>query len=45
MAETFTMEAQVHTQTIAGEICGGKSGTGRGFPSEYFGFLLSLSFH
>ena len=27
------------------EICGGQSGTGTDFSPEYFGFLLSISFH
>jgi len=31
MAETFTMDAQVQTQATAFGICGGKSGTARGF--------------
>jgi hypothetical protein len=36
-----TAKARVHPRGISG----GQSGTGPGFPPEYFGFPLSISFH
>jgi hypothetical protein len=36
----FIAEAQVRSQVNPCEICGGQSGIGTGFFSEYFGFPL-----
>jgi hypothetical protein len=41
----LTAEAWVRSRVSPCGICGGQSGTGTGFFSEYFGFPLSISFH
>jgi len=41
----LTTETQVWSQFGPCEICGGKSGTGWGFPPNTTIFLLSLSFY
>jgi hypothetical protein len=41
----LTAEVRVHARVNPCEICGGQSGTGTGFLSEFFGFPLSVSFH
>jgi hypothetical protein len=41
----LTAEARVHALVNPRGICGGQSGTGTGFFSEFFGFTLSISFH
>jgi hypothetical protein len=40
-----TAEARVRSRVSPCRVCGGQSGTGTGFFLEYFGFLLSISFH
>jgi hypothetical protein len=41
----LTAEARVRAWFSPCWICGGQSGTGTGFFSEFFGFPLSVSFH
>jgi hypothetical protein len=41
----LTAEAWVRARVNPCGICGGQSGTGTGFFSEFFGFPLSISFH
>jgi hypothetical protein len=41
----FQGQCSITGQASRCEICGGQSGTGTGFPPEYFGFALSVSFH
>jgi hypothetical protein len=36
---------RVHDRISPCDICGGQSGTGTVFSSEFFGFPLSVSFH
>jgi hypothetical protein len=41
----LTAEARCRSGPSPCGICGGQSGTGTGFFSEYFSFSLSISFH
>jgi hypothetical protein len=41
----FVAEAPVHVRVSVCGICGGQSGTGTRFFSEFFGFPLSVLFH
>jgi hypothetical protein len=41
----FNAEARVRARVNPCGIGGGRSGTGSGFFSEFFGFPLSVSFH
>jgi hypothetical protein len=41
----LTAEVPVRSQTLPCGICGGRSGTGTGFNSEYFDLPLTVSFH
>jgi hypothetical protein len=41
----LTAEARVRARANPSGICGGQSGTGTGFFSEFFGFPLSISIH
>lgn len=41
----FTAEGRVLSKVSSCEIRGGRSGTGTGFCSQYFGFPLYLSLH
>jgi hypothetical protein len=42
---TLTAKASFRVRLSSRGICGGKSGRGKGFISEFFGYHLSVVFH